>query len=160
MFEKDKGNLLRKYTRKTERRDELISTYQFQDEVRKRKDVFIMKTPDSNETRMYCPACIGFQIQSRMYLNKDQYWECSECHNSIDPSDLGLKPLSEDAIIAVNDPYRQPVKIYSPSTNLLQKYAIKQRDQFQRPKEGHYKMFKRKRFEFMSEAFAETKIRD
>jgi hypothetical protein len=142
-------------------KDPLVKKYLLKDDtidnikrpvIQRNPSVHIMKTPEHNDTLMICPACIGFQIKARMFRNKLEEWECSECHNTINPADLGLKPLQEDEIAAANDPYKPPSRLYTTRKKLSANTNKYERDQMKEKQPGHYKMFDKKKFESQVEA--------
>lgn len=131
------------------RKDELVSEIN-RPIVIARPGVAFIQTPDSKDTRFWCPTCIRVAEQNRMFKNKEGLFECQGCHATVDPTDLGLKPYTEDEIVAVNDPYRQAPKIYAPSRKILQDFGTNQT--LKKKQEGIYAMFKKEKFDTMIEA--------
>lgn len=142
---KTKSSLVRKYE---DKRDQLISEFSERYNRRsqlKRKGVTIVKPPENTNTLCWCPNCMRIRDMVRMFQNKDGHWQCPGCNNIIDPSDLGLKPYSEDEIVAQNDPYRPEPKIYTPSRNLLKQIGTS--NDLKHKPEGVYPMTGFQRFE-------------
>lgn len=143
---KTKDPLVKKYLFP---KDELVSELHRPLQIA-RPGVSVIRTPASKDTPFWCPTCIRVQEQFRMFYNKSDLLECSGCHATVDPDDLGLKPYTEDHIVAANDPYKPTARIYTPSKKLLQDFGSNQT--LKKKQEGVYVMFKREKFDTMIEA--------